>query len=121
MQKPESITFICPDCQRVTVDMADVNALEADNKRLDEENTHILSEVAKWKRNFHHADDMLSEAAAELDRLKERLRIASTNVDTLEKAYYQQGREIAELRISNDAMAIAVNRYVAELQQAKSA
>ena len=30
----ESILFTCPDCQRVTVDMADVKALEADNKRL---------------------------------------------------------------------------------------
>ena len=52
-------------------------------------------------------------------RLKEQLRIVNTNVDTLEKAYYQQGREIAELRISNDAMAIAANRYVTERQQMK--
>ena len=54
-------------------------------------------------------------------RLKEQLRIAIANVDTLEKSYYQQGREIAELRISNDALAVAVNKYVTELQQAKSA
>ena len=54
-------------------------------------------------------------------RLKEQLRIAIANVDALEKAYYQQGREIAELHISNDAMVIAVNRYVTELQQVKLA
>ena len=30
----DSIAFVCPDCQRVTVDMADVKALEADNERL---------------------------------------------------------------------------------------
>lgn len=30
----KSILFTCPDCQRVTVDPADVAALEADNKRL---------------------------------------------------------------------------------------
>lgn len=40
----ESVSFVCPDCQRVTVDMADVKALEADNKRMRNEIMRLQSD-----------------------------------------------------------------------------
>ena len=50
-----SITFVCPDCQRVTVDPADVAALEEDNARLREYIERLeskLYDIVGSKRDF---------------------------------------------------------------------
>ena len=45
-KKPESILFTCPDCRNITVDPADVQALEEDNVRLRDEVKRLEAQLS---------------------------------------------------------------------------
>ena len=66
----ESVSFTCPDCRSVTVDMADVKALEADNKRLKKELDDLKFLLDTNIRLGIKADEFIVEQAAEIKQLE---------------------------------------------------
>lgn len=76
----DSILFTCPDCQRVTVDMADVVVLEANNARLKKELDDLKFLLDTNIRLGIKADEFIVEQAAEIKQLEAQLSTKLTNI-----------------------------------------
>jgi chromosome segregation ATPase len=77
-EKTDNVTWICPDCQSVTVDPADVTALQAAHDALKDENKR-LTELLRGDRmivatrinhEYTKAKGVIRELQAENERLR---------------------------------------------------
>lgn len=93
----DNVTWICPDCQRVTVDPADVTALQAAHDALKDENKR-LTELLRGDRmvvatRINHEYTKAKGEIRELQAENERLRALLENTRQQRDDAYQERAE----------------------------
>ena len=93
----DNVTWICPDCQRVTVDVADVTALQAAHDALKDENKR-LTELLRGDRmvvatRINHEYTKAKGVIRELQTENERLRALLENTRQQRDDAYQERAE----------------------------
>jgi len=116
---PDGVTWRCPDCQSVTIDPADVTALEAAHKA-------AQARIAELEQNKRDFDVLLSKAEkrietleADLSECSEHDKLCVARIAELEDESRVDDEFIGALQIAAKQQKEHIAKLVAQLQTAR--